>query len=85
MDQNVGNTPASSPSDWAAVDAAVAINNGLGFLSSDIGRLVRFFSEPPLWVQGSYSTGNVVTYNPTMLPGAGTYWQAQGSTTAVPA
>lgn len=84
VDQNVGNTPVSSPSDWSPIDASVAINNGLGFLASDVGRLVRLFSEPPLWVQGSYTTGNVVTYNPTMLPGAGTYWQAQGSTTAVP-
>lgn len=84
VDQNVGNTPASNPSDWSPIDASVAINNGLGFLASDVGRLVRLFSEPPLWVQGSYTTGNVVTYNPTMQPGAGTYWQAQGSTTAVP-
>ena len=81
---NVGNTPASSPTKWAPVDAAVAINDGRGFLTTDIGRLVRFFSEPPLWVQGTYTAGQVVNYNPTGIPGAGTYWQAQGTVTAVP-
>lgn len=77
VDQNAGNTPSSSPSDWAPVSAAVAINNGQGFLQSDIGRLVRLYSEPALWASGtSYSTGNVVSYNPSGEPGAATYWQS---------
>ena len=84
VNQNLNNTPVSSPSDWQPTNASIAINNGMGFLNTDIGRLVRLFSEPVLWVAGSYSTGNVVTYNPTGQPGAGTYWQAQGSTSAVP-
>jgi len=72
---NVGNTPVSSPSFWAAISAGVAINNGKGFLGTDVGRLVRLFSEPPLWVAATtYAVGNVVAYNPTGQPGAATYW-----------
>ena len=77
IDQNVGNTPAGSPSDWNPVAAGAAINNGQGFLATDIGRLIRLYSEPPLWnAADSYSTTAVVTYNPTESPGQGTYWQA---------
>ena len=47
VDENVGNTPTAGAY-WTQVYAASAINNGQGFLSSDIGRLVRLFSEPPL-------------------------------------
>ena len=84
-DQNVGQTPASSPTFWAPSSASAAINNGQGFLGSDIGRLVRLFSEPPLWtVTATYATGAVVTYNPTGLPGASTYWQALGGSTGKP-
>ncbi len=82
VDQNIANTPVSSPTDWLAVSAGAAINNGQGFLGTDIGRLVRLYSEPPLWLIGSsYTAGNVVAYNPTGLPGAATYWQALGSST----
>lgn len=77
IDQNINNTPVSSPSDWAAVSAGAAINNGQGLLGTDIGRLVRLYSEPPLWLIGStYGLGAVVSYNPTGQPGAATYWQS---------
>jgi hypothetical protein len=84
VDQNVGNTPASSPTKWAPVNAGAAINPppgqpngaGRGFLGTDIGRLVRLFSEPAAWLVGStYNPPNVVSYNPTGVPGAATYWQ----------
>jgi hypothetical protein len=91
IDQNVGNTPASSPSFWAATSANAAINNGQGFLGTDIGRLVRLFSEPAAWAVGTaYSASTaaapvIVSYNPSGVPGATTYWQAaQGSTGKVP-
>jgi len=75
VDQNVGNTPASSPSQWNAVAASTAINNGQGFLTSDIGRFVRLYSEPNLWAVGStYSIGGTVSYNPSGLPDQVTYW-----------
>lgn len=77
IDQNVGNTPASSPSAWNPVSAGAAINNGQGFLGTDVGRFVRFFSEPAAWAVGTtYSAGTVVSYNPTNVPGASTYWQS---------
>lgn len=82
-DQNVNNSPASSPSWWAATSAGAAINDGRGFLGSDIGRLIRLFSEPALWDDGSsYVAGATVSYNPSGKPGAATYWQALTSTSA---
>lgn len=82
VDANSGNTPASSPSFWQVTSVTTAINNGLGFLGTDIGRPVRLFSEPPAWLIGSsYTAGSVVSYNPSGLPGATTYWQALTSTT----
>lgn len=75
IDNNVGNTPASSPSAWAAVSAGLAINGGQGFLATDVGRLVRLFSEPALWsATTTYAVGNIVAYNPSGQPGASTYW-----------
>ena len=80
VDQNVDNTPVSSPSFWAPVSTSAAINNGQGFLGTDIGRLVRLFSEPAPWLIGStYAAGNVVSYNPSGEPGEATYWQSQKS------
>ena len=78
QDQNVNNTPASSPLFWAATTSiGAAINNGAGLSNTDIGRLVRFFSEPALWAAATtYATGNVVSYNPSGVPGAETYWSA---------
>jgi hypothetical protein len=80
VDQNVGNTPASSPTQWATTSASAGINNGQGFLGTDIGRLIRLFSEPPLWAVGTtYGKGgvaNVVTYNPSGLAGQETYWES---------
>jgi hypothetical protein len=81
--------PAQFPANWSAVNASAAINPppgnpngaGRGFLQTDIGRLVRLFSEPALWsTASSYSEGNVVSYNPTGDPGAATYWQSLTNT-----
>lgn len=81
QDQNAGHTPASSPTFWATTAASAAIGPN-GFQGSDVGRLVRMFSEPPQWnVATGYVANNIVSYNPSGLPGATTYWQAQGSTT----
>jgi hypothetical protein len=85
VDQNVGHTPASSPSFWTSTSAGAAINDGRGPLGTDIGRLVRLFSEPPLWLAATaYSAGNVVAYNPSNEPGAATYWQALTGNTGKP-
>jgi hypothetical protein len=77
IDQNINNSPASHSAAWVAVSGGVAINNGRGFLGTDIGRLVRLYSEPPYWnAATSYAAAAVITYNPTGLPGQGTYWQS---------
>lgn len=87
IDNNVGNTPVSSPSDWTPVSAGAAINNGQGFLGTDVGRMVRLFSEPVTWTStGTFGQGAVVSYNPTGQPGAATYWTSlvAGNTGNVP-
>lgn len=82
IDNNVNNTPSSSPSAWSTTSANAAINNGDGFLSTDIGRSVRLFSEPQLWnATTAYTAGVIVGYNPSGQPGAATYWTALTSTT----
>jgi hypothetical protein len=81
-DQNVGNTPSGGAPWWAATSASSAINGGKGFLGSDIGRLMRLFSEPPYWANGTtYAASTatvpvVVSYNPSGQAGATTYWQS---------
>lgn len=79
VDQNINNTPASSPASWATTSAGAAINDGRGFIGTDVGRLVRLYSEPSPWnISATYAAGNeVVSYNPSGVPGAATYWQNQ--------
>jgi hypothetical protein len=78
IDQNINNTPGSSPAAWAADSAGSAIGPN-GFQASDIGRSVRLYSEPNAWnISSTYSVGGeVVSYNPNGQPGAATYWQNQ--------
>lgn len=75
--QTVVLAPAQLTNNWTAATVESAINNGAGFLASDIGRSLRLFSEPPLWLSSAvYTAGTVVSYNPTGKPGASSYWQA---------
>lgn len=51
------------------------VNDGLGFSSADVGRLVRFFSEPKPWAgAGTGVAGDIVSYG-------GGYWIQQVSAT----
>jgi len=77
VDENVGNQPDTHPADWAATNGNAAINGGVGFLQSDIGRLVRLFSEPPDYSSSTtYASGAIVSYNPSGDPNATTYWSS---------
>lgn len=68
-DENLNNQPDTSTSDWAVANIGLVFGPS-GPQSSDIGRLIRIFSEPPEWVSAtSYSEGNVVKFN-------GSYWTA---------
>ena len=74
---NEGNTPASNPTNWLAVNGGAPVGPN-GFTSADIGRHIRLFSEPPDWAAGTYAATNVVKYN-------GAYYQSVvGTNTAVP-
>jgi hypothetical protein len=77
VDQNFNNTPAISPTQWATTSAGAAINSGKGFVATDIGRLIRLFSEPASWTLASvYALGAIVSYSPSGLPGTAVYWQS---------
>ena len=63
VDQNLDNEPDTSATQWAPVNAAIAIGPN-GFQGSDVGRHVRLYSEPNLWSSASvsYTAGTVVKY-----------------------
>lgn len=74
IDNNIGNTPSSSPADWQLLVAGAAIG-GVGFQSTDIGRSIRLYSEPQPWVSTqTYTAGQAVKYN-------GLYYVMQGTNT----
>jgi hypothetical protein len=63
-----------SPTFWTAVSAGVAVGPN-GFQASDVGRLMRLYSEPPLWAVGTaYVAKDKVAYNTSGVAGATTYW-----------
>jgi hypothetical protein len=76
---NQGSTPPSA--NWVAVNGGAAVNGGRGFVSSDVGRLIRLFSEPALWLAAStYVATNVVAYADGN--GGFSYWTATASIAA---
>lgn len=64
-------TPSAKTGSITLTASSIAsINGGLGFQSTDVGRLVRLFSEPLAWATATaYVKGDVVKFNDT-------YWQA---------
>lgn len=82
VDANVGNNPSSSASFWQETSTARAINDGRGFVGTDIGRVVRLLSEPAPWDKSAtYAENAIVSYNPSGKPGQATYWQAKVTST----
>jgi len=78
---NLGNTPPSA-GNWQVVSSGVAIGPN-GFQGTDLNRLMRFFSEPPLWNSTTaYVVGNEVSY-PSGSNGAYTYWKCTAANTNV--
>lgn len=72
---NQNHNPAASPTQWLAVVAGDPINDGAGFTTADVGRLVRLFSEPPLWdPTATYAAKQTVAY--TNGVGGYGYWTA---------
>jgi hypothetical protein len=54
-----------------------SINGGAGFVSTDVGRMLRLFSEPDAWASGTtYSKGTNVKYN-------NAYFQAIAKSTGI--
>lgn len=61
---NEGNTPSGSPGEWSVVTDYPGVNGGAGFVSTDVGRLIRFYTQPADWVVGTtYAAGDYITYN----------------------
>lgn len=74
MDGSTLTPDALTAPNFTASDIA-SINDGHGFLHSDIGRMIRVFSEPLEWnVLTAYSTGDKVKE-------AGVYWEAVAGST----
>lgn len=63
VNNNQGNTPSSSPTQWQALALGNSISPN-GFVATDVGRMIRLFSAPLDWVPGTtYAAGANVTYN----------------------
>ena len=78
-DGNYNNAP-SSGLPWVLASGVPGVNNGFGFLPTDIGRNIRLFSEPPIWSSVTeYFTGQSVQYP----YGQQQYWTAQKTNTNV--
>lgn len=82
VNQNVGNVPPVAQ--WQSVSSGIAISPN-GFVGTDVGRMMRFYSEPPLWdAVTAYVIGNHVSY-PSGVNGVFTYWRAiNGNTNVTP-
>lgn len=69
VDGNVGNDPtADGGVHWKSYDRGVAVtgpgSEGVtGFQATDVGRLMRFWSQPSTWNGGNYTTGDVVLWD----------------------
>lgn len=75
QDNNLNNEPDTSPSWWKATTSAGLPFSVAGASSTDIGRSVRLFEQPPTWIDNAtYQSGVNVTYN-------GAYYQAYATNT----
>ena len=71
---NTGNEPDNSSSWWQLNVSNTGATQG-GFFATDVGRSMRFFSEPPAYASGTaYTTGQTVKWQ-------GAYWVAVVNTT----
>lgn len=62
---NVNNQPDVSPLFWVVVSPGAPVGPS-GFVSTDVGRSMRFLSEPAAWLSGtSYNNGAFVKFNNT--------------------
>lgn len=69
-------TPSGASGSINLTLSSATINGGVGWLATDIGRLVRLFSQPAAWASGTtYAANNPVTYNGL------TYYSVAGSNT----
>lgn len=72
-------TPSGTTGSINLTLSSATINGGVGWLATDIGRLVRLYSQPAAWVNGhSYSTNDAVIYNNV------TYYALQGNSANQP-
>jgi hypothetical protein len=78
---NVNNTPPNATF-WQSVSTGTVIGPN-GFQGTDLGRLMRFYSEPPLWNSTTaYVANNEVSY-PQGVNGAYLYWKCLAANTGI--
>lgn len=64
VNNNINITPGTNPAAWQALSLGAMVNDGKGFVATDVGRMVRLFSQPQIWLPGTtYGAGDAVTYN----------------------
>lgn len=83
---NLNQIPNTSPTSWQPLQLGSMVNSGAGFVQTDVGRMIRLFSQPQIWSPATtYGAGDVVTYNGsyfTALTGSNTNNQPDISITA---
>lgn len=73
IDPNLNLQPDTNPQAWQLSNEGVSVGP-VGFVETDVGRMIRLFSEPQLWDSGTtYTVGQVVNFG-------GVYYKAFGDT-----
>lgn len=64
INNNSNQQPDTSTLAWQVLSAGSALNSGRGFLSTDLGRMIRIYYNPRIWSPTvTYAAGANVTYN----------------------
>jgi hypothetical protein len=85
VDENQNNVPAATPTKWEVVSTGVAIGPK-GFQGTDVGRLMRLYSEPPIWdVATPYTAAAPISWvsYPSGVDGGFSYWRCLVNSTGV--
>ena len=63
INDNINNTPSTSPSEWTPVTDGIAFGPD-GVVAGNVGQLVRFFQTPQIWnTSTTYDVGAYVQWN----------------------
>ena len=79
INNNLNVIPGTNSS-WLAISLGSSISPQ-GFVQTDVGRLIRLFSAPPVWNPATtYSAGDVVSYGGVVAQGSASYFSSLTNT-----